>query len=743
MQVQELAAPAHNVKQTTTPQLAQAQYFLQVLEFELAKKVYLQVLAADVSNVEAHRGLAAVYLDQGLCEKRVYHLQRVLHHCNDDCAALLALGDCKYHLGDREAAWQHFNHVWELAPDLWQAHLALAQWYDLNGSTSLLNKHLGLALHLAPNRAMVHARVAAYRFNRKRYLEAAGNLEEALQEDVDNEALQLDLAACYFYLQRAEQAQLMLSRLSSSDDEITLQRLAKLLWYCGYYGQRLAVLERLAGMRPDQPHITKNLVAAFCQQHRYQDALAVLESGPLVSSSTVDLERWYARILTLSGRTSDALAVYRGQIRNIGFMSRATSDYLRTSLAASQTSRQTLARYHRKMVKPWVEMLQQDLPYEPDLAAGKVLQVGFVYHAVDTDEISEFFSQAFFSAARQVSDLKLTIYFHGQKRSKAIQWLSEKGYQVVLCQHYSDDQLYDHITSAKIDILVDMYGHGGHNRLQVFARRAAPIQLAWLGYPHSTGLKTMDYLIADSVLCPESNDRLFSETILRLPEHSLFCREYATADIIQAAPLVPASHLTIGCFSDLSQSCEKAKTIWLRVLLENPRVHLCLQMPMLADSKKRDELKAYFSNRGVDSDRLWLSGGDQKVRQIMLEKTHLVIDILPVNNPQVTYSALASDIPVVALLGERMSARMSASVLNWAGLSEWVANDVENLVATVTELCQNNKKMNRLRHHIQLQLSRSNLGDAPGYARSVEHLLRRAWADHCMPCKRLNTLASI
>ena len=297
----------------------------------------------------------------------------------------------------------------------------------------------------------------------------------------------------------------------------------------------------------------------------------------------------------------------------------------------------------------------------------------------------------------------------------------------------SDAELAEQIRRDRIDVLVDLAGHTAGNRLLVFARKPAPIQVEWLvGHGYTSGLSAMDVFLADAELAPSGADDLFSERLIRLSRIPL---AYAPpADMPEVAPLpaAAAGHLTFGYFGRTVRLNDGVLEAWARILHTIPNARLMLNSAPFAEAAGRDQMSGRFAQLGIAADRLDLVHTTPQQRTwAAYAQIDIALDPFPHNAGTTTIEALWQGVPVLSLAGRSSVGRFGAAILHAIGLDDWVVHDVDAYVDRAVAAAADIDGLARLRARLRPRFAASPLGDAVGLAREIEATYRDLWRQWC------------
>jgi predicted O-linked N-acetylglucosamine transferase (SPINDLY family) len=295
-----------------------------------------------------------------------------------------------------------------------------------------------------------------------------------------------------------------------------------------------------------------------------------------------------------------------------------------------------------------------------------------------------------------------------------------------------NDALAARIREERIDILFDLSGHSADHRLLVFTRRPAPIQITWLGYVGTTGLTTMDYLIADRFHVPPGVEEHYVEKILRMPDGYACFDPPAEAPELGPLPALERGHVTFGSFNNLSKITPEVVALWAQIIRRVPRSRLLLHAPALGGATARRRISHSFVAAGGDPARLELRGTLRRPELLAAYNTiDVALDPFPYSGGVTTCEALWMGVPVVTSPGETFASRHSFSHLSNVGLTETIAADHCAYVDRAVALAGDVAHLADLRAGLRERVASSPLCDGPRFAAHFMSLLRDVWRRWC------------
>jgi protein O-GlcNAc transferase len=295
-----------------------------------------------------------------------------------------------------------------------------------------------------------------------------------------------------------------------------------------------------------------------------------------------------------------------------------------------------------------------------------------------------------------------------------------------------DDEAVHQIIADDVDILFDLSGHTAGNRLGIFDRRAAPIQIGWAGYVGTAGLDTYEGLIADAVEVPIGHDVYYTEPVIRMPDCYVSYLAPQEAPPVAPLPSHDGKRFTFGCFNRPAKLNDEVARTWSRILAAVPDSRLLMVYGGLNEAATQNAVLGALSRGGVDPGRVQLIGENQQLQ--ILKAYHdvdLALDPFPYSGGVTTLEAMWMGVPVVTLVGDTFAGRHSASHLTAAGLAEFCAQTKDEYVALAIDWSRRHDDLAALRGTLRQRLATSPLCDAPRFAEHLARELMRLWADWC------------
>jgi predicted O-linked N-acetylglucosamine transferase (SPINDLY family) len=294
----------------------------------------------------------------------------------------------------------------------------------------------------------------------------------------------------------------------------------------------------------------------------------------------------------------------------------------------------------------------------------------------------------------------------------------------------TDAQVAAQVWADGVDILVDLTMHMGRGRPLLFARKPAPIQVAWLAYPGTTGLSAMDWRLTDPYLDPPGeHDAWYAEKSYRLAD-TFWCYDALVEDqTLRPPPAIASGHVTFGCLNNFCKVTTSTIELWARVMAAVPNSRLVV---LSQPGEHRQTLQDRFAQLSIAPERISFS--EVKPRLEYLQNYHeidICLDTFPYNGHTTSLDSYWMGVPVVTLVGQTAASRAGWSQLNNLKLTELAANSPDEFVRIASALAADVDRLGKLRATLRGRLQQSPLMDAPRFARNMETAFRDIWRQWC------------
>ncbi|HEY4300937.1 MAG TPA: tetratricopeptide repeat protein [Candidatus Didemnitutus sp.] len=368
------------------------------------------------------------------------------------------------------------------------------------------------------------------------------------------------------------------------------------------------------------------------------------------------------------------------------------------------------------------------------------LRVGFISPDLRTHPVATFLEPLLRHLDRQAFEVVL---FHNDRRKDAV---SERlrGYAAAWhdLNSLDDDAAETLVRRTAPDILVDLAGHSSGNHLSLFARRLAPVQVTYLGYPNTTGLAAMDFRFSDELADPTgAADALATERIVRFAPTAWAFQPPEDAPAVTARP--EGASVVFGSFNNFTKVTDDMLQVWSRILSSVPDSRLMLKSRYFDEPSVIAAVSARLRTAGVAGDRFSLLAPRSSLREHLdaYAGVDVALDTFPYHGTTTTCEALWMGVPVVTLAGDRHAARVGCSLLTAVGHPEWIARDSDAYVRIALELAADRAILARHRGRLRDELRRSPLLDHSGQANRFGDALRKCWESRCVPAAPVATIA--
>jgi predicted O-linked N-acetylglucosamine transferase (SPINDLY family) len=498
--------------------------------------------------------------------------------------------------------------------------------------------------------------------------------------------------------------------------------------------KQLALPEAVGALRaavtadPNHLESLNNLGICLAELRNYDQAIDVFRRAGELRPDAAEVWSNLAGALQDTGQLSEAIELFR-RAQSIK-PNRKTADTLLLSLHYHpDTEPAALLAEHRQWACEFAEPLAGFIqPHSNDRAPDRRLRIGYVSPDFRDHPVGGCFLPVVSKHDRK--GFEIFCYSALDERDEItarIQGHADVWRDVA---RLSEEELAGQIRADRIDILVDLASHTRENRLLTFARKPAPIQVSWLGWPGTTGLETIDYRLSDPYLDPPEQAELpYTERTIRLPD-SFWCYDPTTHQPVVEVSELPAirrGYVTFGSISIFTKINPPLLDLWARVLASVEHSRLVLRVPR---GKAREWLLDHLSHQGIDPSCIgFVERLARKQYWRLFDGIDITLDTLPYNGHTSTLDSLWMGVPVVTQAGRSPVGRAGVSILSNLALTEFVAHSPDDYVRIAAELARDVPRLTALRRSLRQRLQASPITDAPRFARNLEAIYRQMWIE--------------
>ena len=692
---------------------------------------YRKAIAIMPKYAQAHNNLANALKSMGSHEDAIKHYQQAIQLSPEYAEAYFNLGLFHQEVtGELEQAIAQYLQATKIRPDFVDAHYNLAAVYK---QTSRLDEAVASyqrALEYRPDDADACYNLGNT-FKEAHQLEAAiASYQRAIDLRPDYALAYSMQARCYHELGDPNRSMQLYQRALelNPNHADTHNQLGLLFYDVAYYHDAIASYTRALAIQPDIAEVWNNMGNALNILGAVDEAAANFECAITLKPDMVEAYSNLGTIFRDKGLFDDAIAVFLRSLEiNPGYDG-AFDNLLFCANYHPDLSGEALYDYYQAYDEHFGRPLQSEwrMPVN-DRDPYRRLKIGYVSAAFHRHSARHFLEPLLshhdhehfeiYAYAQIVSDDEFTQRYQGY----VDHWLNTRG--------MSDDQLAERIRADGIDILIDIAGHTGHNRLLVFARKPAPVSLHWLDFGYTTGLKAIDYYLTDAPTVPEGSEHLFSETPWRLPVPAYAYRPDTTMGDITPLPAYHNGYITFGTLTRSVRINEHVVRVWSEILKRVPNAKLSINSGNFKDTAMQERMAARFIAHGIDRERLDI--GFQSPAWKVLQHTDISLDCFPHNSGTTLFESLYMGVPFITLANRPSVGTLGASVLHGINHPEWIAYDEQHYIEHAVNLAQDLPTLARHRSNLRTEMQHSPLMDETGFTRAVEQAYQSMWQLWC------------
>ena len=719
---------------------AQAWFLLGAIHGQLGAYDDAEVCCRRVIELEpgmpaAYYNLGVALLKQGKPQEAAVNFSRAVELNPGFAEAFHDLGNALQIQGLLDKAVENYQKAIALNPALAEVHHNLGRVFQQQRQIDAAVESYRAAVRAQPANALLHFNLATALWEQGSIEAAAQSCREAIRIKPDFVEAYQNLGAALQCLGRFEASMECYRRvLSLKPDSVEGHvNLGLALWQAGRPEEAAASCAKAIAIRPGLAPAHNTMALVLWETGRLEEAAAQCRAAIAGDQSYAEAHNTLGTVLKDQGRPEEAVASYREALVLDPSFARAHSNLLFVLNYLDSLDGPTVLSEHKKWAERHAAAEREPAPvWGNESGPDRRLRIGYLSPDFYQHSVAFFIEPILANHDRR--QVEVFCYANVTRRDAMTERL--RG----LADHWrdiaplADARVAEIIREDRIDILVDLAGHTAGNRLPVFARRPAPVQVSYLGYLNTTGMTAIDYRLTDAWSDPIGvSDALHTETLVRLPGGLLCFGVPHDSPAVEETPALKSGHITFGCFNNSAKITPAVIALWSEILRSVPDSRLLLKSKQFADAATQCYYRDAFRQNGIEPTRVEMAGSSPW--RDYLESYHridIALDPFPYTGGTVTCQALWMGVPVITLAGRLGFARTGASILSSVGLQELVADTGAAYVANAAALSGDLERLRPLRLGLRQRLLESPLMDHERWVASLEDRYRWMWRRWCV-----------
>lgn len=707
-------------------------------QLQEAEACYRKALEIDPTHPGALYFLASIAYDDKRLELAAQLIEQLLRDEPNDAEAWHLRGIVAVKQENYSHAAESFKRALAIEPNYAMGHYSLGDLYsrqrNIDGAISCFQK----AAFLQPDFAEAHCALGNLYSAHQRFDEALSSYKQAV--------------------------------LLRPDFELAYQSLGEILCLQGRSIEAVEIYRKAIAKNPHSSILLVGLGAIFAHENQNIEAIANFEGAIALNPDCLPAYNRLADLFMKAGRTGEAVTALQRSLelnaddsRLLVNLSKAYRDVGRLSNAIDCARKAVevdpnFAAAHNSLLS--LSQYFPDYPREKNYAdhvvfgerfeisggknrfqylvktySKKRLRIGFVSGDLRRHPVGYFLEGALQEIYRR-NGVDIVVYSTNPIVDDVTDRLRTVTHSWTLVSELSDDEFDSRIRSDQIDILVDLSGHTAYNRLLVFARKPAPIQVTWLGYWDTTGLRAIDYILCDHYGVHDDEVKYFVEQPWFLP-HTRLCFTPPTASIdVAALPALSTGHVTFGCFNDLVKMTDRVVAVWARILKCVPNSRLMLKSKAIVEPSVREDIIERFAAHEISANQLLLEASSPYLEYLATyNQVDIALDPFPFPGGTTSVQGLWMGVPMITMKGDRIISRQGEAILHNLGLASWIAENEDDYVKLAASYASDLTSLAAVRMQLRDRLESSPLCNARVFAEDIESAFEGMWARFCKNSK--------
>jgi protein O-GlcNAc transferase len=679
----------------------------QARDLQGAEIIYKDILKVQPDNYMVYNNLANVLREKGQLAEAIFCYQKVIEIKPDDAMGYNNLANALQEKGQVDEAVKYYQKALDLKPDFDMARNNLAVAYCGIG-----NIHRGTG----------------------RLQEAMNSYEKALSANPNSAGAYFCLADIFLQQNLLDEAATCFNKalqLSPPNAEV-YKNIGYLFHQKGKFKEAATFYQKAIEIDPDSYDAYNNLGSIFRYTGQLEEALAYYQKAIEINPEFTEVYLNVGNVCQDKGQIAEAEKYYRKAIQIKPDFVLCYSNLLFALNYDSRHDVKTVFKEHISFAEKYAEPLYpKTYLHTNDRSPNRRIKIAYLSPDFRRHPVAYFVEPAL--SSHNHIDFEVFCYMNGAVQDEITERMRKYADQWRNISGFSSEKVDELIRNDGIDILIDLAGHTANNRILLFARKPAPIQVSWTGYLTTTGLSAMDYKICDMYTDPPGmTEKFYTEKLVRLPESFLCYSPDGDAPENTGLPALKTGYITFGSLNKLAKVSQEVISAWSEILKAIPNSKMIMKDFCFADGMTCRQTIDKFIQRGVAAEQITFQSWDPSPKHL---ETYNMIDIgldtFPFNGATTTCEALWMGVPVITLAGNAYHSRTGISLLSNVGLKELVAKTYDEYIEIAVRLATDINKLRALRERLRDMMKQSPLMNAKQFTLNLEDCYRRMWKTWC------------
>jgi predicted O-linked N-acetylglucosamine transferase (SPINDLY family) len=630
-----------------------------------------------------------------------------------------------------EEAEASFRQAISIDPNCLEAHYNLANTLKMLDKLSEAENSYRQAISIRPDSMDALANLGNVLLDMERTEEACACYRRVLQIDPENADAHNNLGSALYKQERSSEAEASFRQAIRINQDFVEAHNNLGFLLCGLrrYSEAEACYRQALRIDPDNADVLSNFGDTLAEAGYMSEAEIYYRKAMNIRPDWVELHCSLARALISMGNLPEAIKYFQRalEIKPDYFLAQGNLIFTQDMMADVDVV------YLQGERKRWDELhaahLNRGQPHANAPDPERRLRIGYVSADFRAHSAAFVFGSMLVNFDRERFEV---IAYSNHKDEDVITRIFKDN---VTCwrniSKLSDAAAAELIREDGIDILVDLSGHSAGNRLLVFARKPAPIQITAWGYAAGTGMSAMDVFFSDKVIVPPEEVPHYAERVIYLPCALSYYHPDA-APRVNMLPALSGEGITFGSFNRLEKNSDLAYRAWAEILKACPNSRMILKTPALDSAGTRTRVLEKFAVLGIDPERIVLLGRSSRDEHMAaFNRVDIALDPFPHGGGVTALEGLLMGVPMVTLRWPSLAGRVSASIMTAVGMTDWIAESPEQYVELAVQKAKDLQGLSALREKLREMFTSSIVGDQGAYVQAVEKEYRVLWREWC------------